>query len=209
MGKNQPDPGAESCLEVLEFLLVLGKTDVELARAVHVQNSHLGAVICRDCETYSNEEIRYVRRCVTDPWHFCTDPDPWIGSVHLIYGSGSGSCFFRLWLPRCQPKISLLLLFVLYLLGTGTFLFVGTFTSVFNVKKSLEVTKKQKSRFLPIFLLVDGRIWIRKKSLRIRIWTPEGPKSYGSGSGTLVSSVADPWYFGVDPEPDPRIHASD
>ncbi len=23
------------------------------------------------------------------------------------------------------------------------------------------------------------------------------------------SSVADPWYFGVDPDPDPRIHASD
>jgi hypothetical protein len=67
MGKNQPDPGAKSCLEVLEFLLVLGQTDVELARAVHVQHSHLRAVICRDCETYSNEEIRYVRRCVTDP----------------------------------------------------------------------------------------------------------------------------------------------
>ncbi len=23
------------------------------------------------------------------------------------------------------------------------------------------------------------------------------------------SSVADPWHFGVDPDPDPRIHASD
>ncbi len=22
-------------------------------------------------------------------------------------------------------------------------------------------------------------------------------------------SVADPWHFGVDPDPDPRIHASD
>ncbi len=24
-----------------------------------------------------------------------------------------------------------------------------------------------------------------------------------------VTSVADPWHFGVDPDPDPRIHASD
>ncbi len=26
---------------------------------------------------------------------------------------------------------------------------------------------------------------------------------------TMPSSVADPWHFGVDPDPDPRIHASD
>ncbi len=25
----------------------------------------------------------------------------------------------------------------------------------------------------------------------------------------LVSSVADPWHFGVDPDLDPQIHASD
>jgi hypothetical protein len=25
----------------------------------------------------------------------------------------------------------------------------------------------------------------------------------------LISSVADPLHFGVDPDPDPRIHASD
>ena len=25
----------------------------------------------------------------------------------------------------------------------------------------------------------------------------------------VVGSVADPWHFGVDPDPDPRIHASD
>ncbi len=25
----------------------------------------------------------------------------------------------------------------------------------------------------------------------------------------VKSSVADPWHFGVDPDPDPRIHASD
>jgi hypothetical protein len=26
---------------------------------------------------------------------------------------------------------------------------------------------------------------------------------------TDAASVADPWHFGVDPDPDPRIHASD
>jgi hypothetical protein len=26
---------------------------------------------------------------------------------------------------------------------------------------------------------------------------------------SISSSVADPWHFGVDPDPDPRIHASD
>jgi hypothetical protein len=25
----------------------------------------------------------------------------------------------------------------------------------------------------------------------------------------LLISVADPWHFGVDPDPDPRIHAFD
>ncbi len=25
----------------------------------------------------------------------------------------------------------------------------------------------------------------------------------------IVNSVADPWHFGVDPDPDPRIHAFD
>ncbi len=26
---------------------------------------------------------------------------------------------------------------------------------------------------------------------------------------TIYISVPDPWHFGVDPDPDPRIHASD
>ncbi len=30
-----------------------------------------------------------------------------------------------------------------------------------------------------------------------------------AGQNSLQNSVADPWHFGVDPDPDPRIHASD
>ncbi len=35
---------------------------------------------------------------------------------------------------------------------------------------------------------------------------------YSQWKGTRICvsiSVADPWHFGVDPDPDPRIHASD
>jgi hypothetical protein len=39
---------------------------------------------------------------VPDPWHFETNPGPWIRT--LEYGSGSGSCSFRQWLSRCQEK---------------------------------------------------------------------------------------------------------
>ncbi len=27
--------------------------------------------------------------------------------------------------------------------------------------------------------------------------------------GIVTASVPDPWHFGVDPDPDPQIHASD
>ncbi len=40
--------------------------------------------------------------------------------------------------------------------------------------------------------------------IRIRIVAPWIPQTL-----TLFTSVADPWHFGVDPDPDPRIHASD
>ncbi len=30
-----------------------------------------------------------------------------------------------------------------------------------------------------------------------------------AGVTSVLASVADPWHFGVDPDPDPRIHASD
>jgi hypothetical protein len=59
----------------------------------------------------------------------------WIrGSVALAYGSGS--CFFRQWLTRCQQKINLFSTFFWLLL------FEDTFTSVFKDKKSQKEVKK-------------------------------------------------------------------
>ncbi len=53
---------------------------------------------------------------VPDPWHFETDPDPWIRTLAYGSSSGSGSCFFREWLSRCQQKISLFFIFFYLLL---------------------------------------------------------------------------------------------
>jgi hypothetical protein len=106
--------------------------------------------------------------------------------------------------------------------------------------------KKSQNRFFLIFLLDPEQnlyLWLTEPD-------PGGPKTYRSGSTTLLArimagilklfvrintlktayrmpqrisvvifskdlchyietSVADPWHFGVDPDPDPRIHASD
>jgi len=51
---NGANPCAPSCLEILELLLVLGDSDVEVARAVHLQYSHLTtAARCRYTEIRS------------------------------------------------------------------------------------------------------------------------------------------------------------
>ncbi len=48
---------------------------------------------------------------VPDPWHFETDPDPWIRTLDYGFWSGSGSesgsgfCSFGQWPRRCQLKI--------------------------------------------------------------------------------------------------------
>ncbi len=40
-------------------------------------------------------------------------------------------------------------------------------------------------------------------------WGKSGLHEAGSTAMIESSSVADPWHFGVDPDPDPRIHTSD
>ncbi len=46
---------------------------------------------------------RSMETSFVDPWHFGTVRIRIRGSVPLTYGSGS--CFFRQWLTRCQQKI--------------------------------------------------------------------------------------------------------
>ncbi len=49
------------------------------------------------------------------------------------------------------------------------------------------------------------RTWIRIESL-----LDLGPDENGMDlQPGFLDSVPDPWHFGVDPDPDPRIHASD
>ncbi len=83
------------------------------------------------------------------------------GSVPL--DSGSGSCFFLKWLPRCQQNIY----FSYYLLA------VGTITSVFKDNNN----NTTKSRYFACFWKdPDPYKWLRIRS----------PKN---GSGTLLLSV--------------------
>jgi hypothetical protein len=79
--------------------------------------------------------------CVLDPWDFETDSDPWIRTLDY----GSGSYFFRQWLPRKFLRL---------------FLFESTFTSVFKDKKSLKSHKTVEIDISKKFLLVDWRIRI-------------------------------------------------
>ncbi len=98
---------------------------------------------------------------VPDPWHFDKAPDPDL----LSKGSGCGSCSIRQWLSLRQQKI----LFFWWL-----FLFEGTFTSIFKDKKSWKSHKTAEIKVFLHFLLVDGRMPIRKNTLRILI--QEGKK---------------------------------
>ncbi len=52
--------------------------------------------------------------------------------------------------------------------------------------------------------------WSVSNHRLIFVWSPiRSDRHHFDGSGSVVCSVADPWHFGVDPDPDPRIHASD
>ncbi len=47
-------------------------------------------------------------------------------------------------------------------------------------------------------------------SAKQKDWINNAEKIYEhNGTGTQITSVADPWHFGEDPDPDPRIHVSD
>ncbi len=43
---------------------------------------------------------KMVKTSLPDPWHFETDPDPWIRTLDY----GSGSCSFGQWLSSCQQQ---------------------------------------------------------------------------------------------------------
>ncbi len=67
---------------------------------------------------------------------FCLESaDPRIRTLPLTYGYGSGSCFFRQWLTKCQQKTIFFSKYFCLLL------FEGTFTSVFIGKKSKRSNK--------------------------------------------------------------------
>ncbi len=72
---------------------------------------------------------------VADPWHFGTDPDPWIRTP-LTNRSRSGSCYFRQWPSRRELKNFYFFVFCFLL-------FEVTFTSFFKDKKSERAFTKQ------------------------------------------------------------------
>jgi hypothetical protein len=71
--------------------------------------------------------------------------------VPLTYGSGSGSCFFRQWLTRCQQKNNFLSKCFCFLLSEVTF------TSVFKDKSQKVKRSKKLEGFSICSLLLDGR----------------------------------------------------
>ncbi len=109
---------------------------------------------------------------VVDPWHLVRIRIR--GSVPLIYGSGS--CFCRQWLTRCQQKISF---FASY------FLKVCTFTSVFKEKKSKRSHNVMEIKVFPYLfcLLMEGSGSLQKLTNP----DPGGPKT--SGSTTLLFTL--------------------
>ncbi len=118
------------------------------------------------------------------------------GSVTLTYGSGS--CFFRQWLTRCQQKIFFCSNF--FLLITATCWRSSKIKSQEEVKKQFFGIWNQSHKIVEImvfltFLLVDGRYGSRSGSVQI-MTDPDsgGPNIYGSsgsGSTTLKSDAID------------------
>ncbi len=123
-----------------------------------------------------NKTQIFQKKSVPDPWHFGTDPDPWI----------------RTFVLRIQIQILLFSLVTSKMLKNKFFFSfvlhittsVGTFTSVFKLKKS------QNSRN-------QGFYWFFA-CWRKKIITDPDPRSqktyptywsYGSGSGTLRKSL--------------------
>ncbi len=140
------------------------------------------------------EEFIRLAFSVPDPWHFDADPDPdsWIRIGTLDYGSGS----FCSWhgLSRCQQKPRFLLI--------SYCRWYGILTSVLKDNMSLrkitchwKVTN-QKSWFIWIFLLVDGRIrsLIRIRTKKIRIWTRILEAQKQTGPMDPDSEQCLPWF---------------
>jgi hypothetical protein len=91
---------------------------------------------------------------------------------------GSGSCYFRHWPSRCLQKLIFKQFFFLLL-------FEDTFTSFFKDKKYKRSNKTVGFKvFLNFFACwekdLDPDLWLMNPD-------PGGPKTYGSGSGTLVN----------------------
>jgi hypothetical protein len=89
-------------------------------------------------------------QCILDPWRFDTDPDPRLCTV--VYGSGSGSCFFLHWLSRFQQKINCFVKVASLLLTLGT----GTFKSVIKDNESLRSHKTVEINFFLVCLFMEG-----------------------------------------------------
>ncbi len=120
---------------------------------------------------------------VVDPWHFGIDPDP----EPRIRTTDTDPAF-RHWLTRWQQKI---------------FVFFHIFSLIAFCRYPVHLHpfyKSQNNKNQGFCLLLAGSDSVQNATMIFYV------KEILSGG-----SVADPWHFGVDPDPDldPRIHASD
>ncbi len=150
------------------------------------------------------------------------------GSVTYWYGSESADPYH--WLPdprirtidlRIRIRNRLQIRILLFLAVAFCVLLITFWRYIYiSLLRYKKVTKKPQNSTVGIKMFLTFLAWWTMKkgfgsgsrSGSVQIMADPGdPKTYGSyrsGSTTLVeSSVADPWHFGVDP--DPRIHASD
>ncbi len=108
-----------------------------------------------------------------------------LGSVPLASGSGSGSCSFRQWPSRCQQKLFSLRFFAYYFLKIH----------LYNSSQIKSHKMSQNSRNLGFLTLFAW--WWKDLDRDPNLWLTDlgGPKTYGSGSGTLLASE-EIWFTG-------------
>jgi hypothetical protein len=121
--------------------------------------------VMRECWHPAVSRLHTIPFCIIifpDPWHFGSDPhpDPWTHTLDYGSRSGSVSCSFSQWLPRCQQKMSFFL--IVLLITFRRFIY----TSVLKDKQSL---KSHYTAEINIFIIFFACWWKDPKPIWICI----------------------------------------
>ncbi len=114
------------------------------------------------CSFLLTASCTFLFLCVPGPWHFDTDPDPWVRSMECRSGPGSGSALFGNDFQDCNKKLVFFYYFLMEVGATLTSLFKDNMLLIYLLYYKIKKVSKIPKYMRPT-MSVLRKFWRIKK----------------------------------------------